>query len=146
MYTLEKSAEAGRAASPGAKAILLAVAQGSYYAAFLRRILECGRWQIETARTCRDAIRAMPRLHPDVILCERLLPDGDWRDLLRAANLADRPARLIVASRLADETLWAEVLNLGGYDVLLEPFHPEEVSRVVENCHPSWSPCRSRIQ
>jgi DNA-binding response OmpR family regulator len=29
--------------------------------------------------------------------------------------------------------LWAEVLNLGGYDVLSKPFDPVEVRRVVEN-------------
>jgi DNA-binding response OmpR family regulator len=41
------------------------------------------------------------------------------------------PPDLIVASRLADEYLWAEVLNLGGYDVLAKPFNAEEVRRVV---------------
>ena len=34
-------------------------------------------------------------------------------------------------SRLADEALWAEVLNLGGYDLLASPFDPIEVDRVV---------------
>jgi hypothetical protein len=28
---------------------------------------------------------------------------------------------------LADERLWAEVLNLCGYDVLATPFHADEV-------------------
>ena len=40
------------------------------------------------------------------------------------------PPNLIVFSRLADERLWAEVLNLGGFDVLMTPFEPEEVLRV----------------
>jgi DNA-binding response OmpR family regulator len=38
---------------------------------------------------------------------------------------------LIVCSRLADERLWAEVLNLGGYDVLAIPFHAGEVEHTV---------------
>ena len=41
------------------------------------------------------------------------------------------PPQLIVADRLADDALWAEVLNLGGYDLLMTPFEPEEVWRVV---------------
>ena len=41
------------------------------------------------------------------------------------------PPQLIVADRLADDALWAEVLNLGGYDLLMTPFEPEEVLRVV---------------
>jgi DNA-binding response OmpR family regulator len=32
---------------------------------------------------------------------------------------------------LADEALWAEVLNLGGYDVLTKPFDPKEVHHAV---------------
>jgi DNA-binding response OmpR family regulator len=36
-----------------------------------------------------------------------------------------------VTSRLADERLWAEVLSLGGYDVLMKPFDVSEVYRVI---------------
>jgi len=32
---------------------------------------------------------------------------------------------------LADEVLWAEVLNLGGYDVLAKPFNSNEFIRVI---------------
>jgi DNA-binding response OmpR family regulator len=38
---------------------------------------------------------------------------------------------LIVVSRLANESLWAEVLNLGGFDVLALPFDREELERVT---------------
>ncbi len=39
---------------------------------------------------------------------------------------------MIVASRVTDEALWAEVLNLGGYDVLVQPFDRTEVLRVTD--------------
>jgi len=38
---------------------------------------------------------------------------------------------LIVTSNAGDEALWAEVLNLGGYDVLAQPFDQNEVARVI---------------
>jgi hypothetical protein len=60
-----------------------------------------------------------------VVICERSLPDGDWKDLL------GKTPRLIVTSDAADEALWAEVLNLGGNDVLAQPFDEQEVRRVV---------------
>ncbi len=52
-------------------------------------------------------------------------------------GLRVRP-NLIVTSRLADEGLWAEVLNLGGYDVLAQPFDAEEVYRVVFLAWDEW--------
>jgi len=36
-----------------------------------------------------------------------------------------------VADRLADDRLWAEVLNLGAYDLLIKPFDTQEVLRTV---------------
>jgi hypothetical protein len=36
----------------------------------------------------------------------------------------------IVASRLADEHMWAEVLSLGGFDLIAAPFELEDVLRV----------------
>jgi DNA-binding NtrC family response regulator len=53
------------------------------------------------------------------------------------------PPNLIVTSRLADDELWAEVLNLGGYDVLAQPFDPQEVYRIVFQ---AWHEQKRRVQ
>jgi DNA-binding response OmpR family regulator len=45
---------------------------------------------------------------------------------------------LIVTSRSADDALWAEVLNLGGYNVLAKPFDSREVFHVVANAWLHW--------
>jgi hypothetical protein len=51
---------------------------------------------------------------------------------------------LIVASRLADEYLWAEVLNLGGHDVLAKPFQGAEVQWVLESAWRIWTNRKKR--
>ena len=68
---------------------------------------------------------------PNVVICEQNLPDGTWQDLLGDLQSLSRPPMLIVCSLLADDRLWAEVLNIGGYDVLMKPFQAIEVARVV---------------
>ncbi len=77
---------------------------------------------------------ALPVLRDDpvaFVVSERDLGAGTWKDVLaEISNLSDPPL-LIVASRLADEYLWAEALNLGAYDVLAKPFEAEEVIRVL---------------
>jgi DNA-binding response OmpR family regulator len=89
------------------------------------------KWQLHHVTTCGEAIAFAHLNEPQVVVCERELPDGNWKDLLDAFDrLPERP-NLIVTSRLTDEALWAEVLNLGGYDVLAQPFDPEEVFRVI---------------
>ena len=81
-----------------------------------------------------------------VVICETLLPDGSWKDLLACMARAKASAVLVVTSKVADEWLWAEVLNLGGYDVLAQPFDHEEVTRVVRSAvRASSDPWRRRL-
>ena len=73
-----------------------------------------------------------------VVITDAELPDGNWQGLLEAVSRLPGFPSLIVSSRLADERLWAEVLNLGGYDVLLTPFEPGEVFRVGSAAWRAW--------
>jgi DNA-binding response OmpR family regulator len=66
-----------------------------------------------------------------VIFCEHSLPDGSWTRILEVIEDCSAPPLLIVTSRLADDRLWAEVLNLGGFDVLAKPFNEREVRHVL---------------
>jgi len=49
------------------------------------------------------------------------------------------PPFLVVTSRLADDRLWAEALNLGAYDVLAKPFDKTEVNRIVRSAWLRWT-------
>jgi DNA-binding NtrC family response regulator len=81
---------------------------------------------------------------PSLVICERDLPDGSWKTILGACEALQRPTCFLVASRQADERLWAEVLNLGGFDVLQKPFKLPEIRQVLDlvdqgRHHPSLS-------
>ena len=58
--------------------------------------------------------------------------------MLDHISLLPDPPLLIVTSRLADERLWAEALNLGAWDVLARPFDEDEVSRIVSVAGQHW--------
>jgi DNA-binding response OmpR family regulator len=66
-------------------------------------------------------------------MTERDLPVGNWKDVLAAIQQLPQTPLLIVTARLADEYLWAEVLNLGGQDVLSQPFQVTELLWVLGN-------------
>lgn len=96
------------------------------------------QWRTEQAQNCGEALPLIGRDIHQVIISERDLPDGNWKDVLEAAASRKNPPVLIVTSRLADEYLWAEVLNLGGYDVLAKPFNPDELRRSVSLAWQHW--------
>jgi len=107
----------------------------------LRRILSPKKWVLSgvttlhaAQRELRTAIERFP-----LILCERDLSPGTWRELLdQVTHMVDAPL-LIVSSRFADERLWAEALNVGAFDVLAKPFEPDEVSRVLTSAWARWT-------
>lgn len=80
----------------------------------------------------QDAVSLVRRYRPKAVICDQVIADGDWRDFLMDLQGEHMVPPLIVSSRLADDHLWAEVLNLGAYDLLMKPFTAPEVSRVVQ--------------
>lgn len=96
------------------------------------------RW---TLASTDDMPSAEARLRSEgaaIVLCERESAAGTWKDVLEYLGQFAMPPLLIVASRTADEYLWAEALNLGAYDVLSKPYHPPEVVRVLSMAWLQW--------
>jgi DNA-binding response OmpR family regulator len=73
----------------------------------------------------------LARYRPEIVICEAILPDGDWKLVLQGTSTLKDSPRVIVISSNANASLWVEVLNLGGYDLLSKPLVEEEVVRVV---------------
>lgn len=90
------------------------------------------------AQTLVSALALLLQHDVAVVLCERELLPGTYIDLLEYIIVKPNAPSLIVASRLADERLWAEALNLGAWDVLAKPFDRGEVLRSVESGWQHW--------
>ena len=109
----------------------------------LRSILAAPLWEIREAPTCGQAARMLAGGHVGVAICDIESGGDQWRSLLAELEESADAPNLIISSRLADERLWAEVLNLGGYDLLVEPFDQTEVLRVT---HMAWEAWRARCR
>jgi DNA-binding NtrC family response regulator len=108
----------------------------------IRQILRNDCWQIEYARNLEEAAKHLKRLAASVIICERDLPDGTWKDLLQRTKEFEPAPSMLVVSRQADERLWSDVLNLGGYDVMPKPFERRDAVRIISM---AWRNCRSKV-
>src|SRR5215831_10670378 len=72
-------------------------------------------WRLLEARDRKRALRHLDRDPIQVVIASCEVPDWDWKRVLRNLRRMPRPPQLIVTSRTADERLWSEVLNCGGY-------------------------------
>jgi DNA-binding response OmpR family regulator len=102
----------------------------------LQDIFRGSRWKLQGAWTASEGLKEIRRKYLEiaVVICEHSLPDGDWKLMLAELDKAAVRPSLIVSSRVADEGLWAELLSLGAFDLLLgAPFDAGEVLRVTES-------------
>lgn len=118
-------------------AVLLVSPLEADHAAF-RRIFDHTKWVLYAARTRGEAIRFLEETMVPVVVSEEKLPDGNWHDLCESLRALPSPPLLIVTAESSDATLWATVLNLGGYDFLPKPFNRAEVIRILSLAWLEW--------
>jgi DNA-binding NtrC family response regulator len=104
----------------------------------LQSIIGHSKWHLFAAKHLRAASAILQQHEVSVVLCERDLAPGKWTDVLDTIKDRPHPPSLIVTSRMADDRLWAEALNLGAWDVLAKPFERSEVLRSVKNAWQHW--------
>lgn len=111
----------------------------------LRRALDRRQFVVGWFPTCRAVLTYLRENPVGVVISHTELPDGTWKDLLEELSQFTPPPSLIVFSRLADHRLWAEVLNLGAYDVLPAPVDRDEATRVCTGAWLSWQHARATL-
>ena|ERR1019366_374928 len=104
----------------------------------LQAIIGHSKWLLLKARDFVSTLALLQQHQVAVVLCERDLLPGTWIDVLEHIKSLARAPSLIVTSRLADNQLWAEALNLGAWDVLAKPFDRTEVIRSVHSAWRNW--------
>jgi DNA-binding NtrC family response regulator len=104
----------------------------------LNGILQRGKCRLHCLQSCREAVSFLSDHPAGVVITNANLPDGTWKDLLNQTMQLPNAPNLIIASRLADEHLWAEVLNMGGYDLLLMPYDADEAIRIITQAWQNW--------
>ena len=88
-------------------------------------------WRLFEAPDRKRAMHYLDHQPIQVVIAETETPNWNWRKVLQDLRNLVHPPQLVVASRMADDYLWAEALNMGAYDVLPQPFDREELERVV---------------
>jgi DNA-binding response OmpR family regulator len=97
-----------------------------------RELVDGSRWLVVNVPDLAGANAVIDKLRPRLVMCDTEIEGcGSWRDLLQG-----RPGfALIVVSRHVDEALRAEVLKLGGSDVLGKPFAPTAPATIYAGRH-----------
>ena len=119
-------------------ATVLSVSPAEEDHALLECIFSHSKWKLRRTHGLASAMAFLQAQRTSVVLCETDLLPGTWRDLLAQTTRLSYAPTVIVSSRLADDRLWAEALNLGAWDVLAKPFDRSELFRAVSAGWRHW--------
>ena len=73
--------------------------------------------EIHFAESRVEAWDVLNRLNSPLILYDRDWPDAEWRTTVQTFAASPHRSCVILASRVADDYLWQELIRCGGYDL-----------------------------
>ena len=93
---------------------------------FIAKLLEQMNAVSDVVKTIADAEHALDTYEYDLVIVDRMLPDGDAIKVVKGlGKLTVRPAVLMLTARDSKEDV-IEGLNSGADDYLAKPFEPQE--------------------
>lgn len=93
---------------------------------FVRTALEAQRWQVFEAGTVADGLLEAGTRHPDLVILDLGLPDGDGVGYLRELRTWSKVPVIILSAR-TDEADKIAALDAGADDYLTKPFSVGEL-------------------
>ena len=96
--------------------------------AYLRR----AGYRVEWSATGTEALASWPRLSPDVVVLDIMLPGMSGLEVLRRRRSAGDPAAVIVLSARGEEEDRVVGFETGADDYVIKPFSPREIVLRVE--------------
>jgi len=113
---------------------ILIVEDEPVVAGMMAKILKGAGVHISTAGTIKEAEELLDKKTFDIILLDRVLPDGDgvqiFKKIKKSPALAHVPVLILSGKAYADEQ--AEGLDLGADDYMTKPFSPDELRARVD--------------
>ena len=115
---------------------------GTLREVFRHSLFQDFNWRMQDAQSYRDALEYLGRNLVPVVISWCDLRDFKWKDLwknlLFQIAMLVPPPLLIVSYPPVSDCFWSEVLSLGGYDVLVKPFEPRDVFRLLTLAWERW--------
>src|SRR5215204_887472 len=109
---------------------VLVVEDDRKLAALLGRVLVEEGYEVVTAHSKSDALSEMSREPPDVLIVDRMLPDGDGLEICATAPRLRAAVPMLVLTAMGELSDRVEGLDHGADDYVLKPFEiPELLAR-----------------
>jgi DNA-binding NarL/FixJ family response regulator len=95
---------------------------------------------VGTASNGNEAIEAVGRLHPDVVLMDLSMPELDGVEATRRISAEHPSSRVLVLTSFSDQTRILDALSAGADGYLLKHAEPDDIADAIRAVHAGESP------
>ena len=101
----------------------------------LQKAFAASQWRLIFVKDGHEARALLAAEAVPVLIVDAEMGSPSWRELIEQApgTKTGNGLRIIVLTHRASDRLWAEVYNLGGYDLLSKPLAADDVRWVVQS-------------
>ncbi len=117
----------------GSTRLLLIVEDHATIRRLLERVLTYHGWDVETVSTVAEGLDRLA-MHPDCVVLDLMLPDGDGEQVLRRVRDNHLPVRVVVTSASGDENRLAALRLLHPDAIVGKPIEINRLIRACEEC------------
>ena len=116
---------------PQAGIRILAVTEDAAAWECLRDIVVSSGWDFLVARGGGHAVSILKKRPIPIVIFDRDAAGDSWREAFREIAASGDAPCIFLASTVADDYLWQEVVLNRGFDILVKPFRQDQVVRSV---------------
>lgn len=99
----------------------------------LKLALEGHLIHVHCVATVQEALPLLRDANPPhLIFTEDTLPDGTWAEVVKRSQMACKPVKVIVVSRVVDVSLYVEAMDGGAFDFIVPPLSAIKLDYVVK--------------
>ena len=98
----------------------------------LERLARQNDWGLRFTNSPRDAFDLASQSHFELILCDCSEPGYPWREVIDRLAACSAQSCILLVSPVTGDYLWREVLQHGGYDILLRPLCEQPTLQAVQ--------------
>lgn len=93
----------------------------------LREVLRDTPWKLAQIPDLDGTDAVLKTAEVPILFFDRDIAGAGWRETIKRLVHSRRDACIVLLSNVADQYLWDEVVQQGGFDLLTRPFRKEQV-------------------
>lgn len=102
----------------------------------ITEILELSNYDVTAAANGKEALSLLPQFHPDLILCDVMMPEVNGYDVFNwvKENQATAKIPFVFVTASAEKKEMQAALALGADGYVCKPFEPSDLLQTIESC------------